>query len=130
MQSYYKSPIFVLVFFWLGGYLGFYFLGVLGVAIFLMALSLCPLVDLKYPLPSLFILGGLSRHVKSAHPPTNFVLQTNQAILSFQLSSLHVLLPRSISLLGVSFGFSLTPFWGCLSLISCALKQHRILQAI
>jgi hypothetical protein len=81
MQSYYKSPIFVLVFFWLGGYLGFYFLGVLGVAIFLMALSLCPLVDLKYPLPSLFILGGLSRHVKSAHLPTSFVSHASHVVL-------------------------------------------------
>ncbi len=49
---------------------------------FLMAPSLCPLVDLRYPLSSLFILGDLSRHVKSAHPPTSSVSQVNQVVLS------------------------------------------------
>jgi hypothetical protein len=71
---------------------------------FLMAPSLCPLVDLRYPLSSLFILGDLSRHVKSAHPPTSSVSQVNQVVLSLQVSSLLMLLPSVIPLV----------FWGWL----------------
>ncbi len=64
----------------LGGYLSFCFFGVLGVVFFLnkhlMALSLCPLSMRNIPYPhcsSLYTLGDLSKHVKSAHLPTNLV---------------------------------------------------------
>jgi hypothetical protein len=61
-----------------GGCLGFCFLGVLGVAFFFpqMAPSLHPLLILDTPCPhcyGLYILGSLSKHLKSVHLPTSLV---------------------------------------------------------
>ncbi len=70
------------------GCLGFYFLGVLGVVFFFfprMALSLCPPLVQNTPCLhyfGLYILGNLSRHVKSVHPFDNLIPHANQAIFS------------------------------------------------
>jgi hypothetical protein len=47
---------------------------------------------------SLYILGGLSRHVKGAHPLASLVSHATQAILSLQMSSHHVFILSSIPL--------------------------------
>jgi hypothetical protein len=69
-----------------GGFcLGFCFLGVLGVTFFLMAPSLHPLSVRDTPCPhyfALFILGGLSKHVKSVRPLANLVSHASQVVLS------------------------------------------------
>lgn len=75
------------------GYLGFCFLGVLGVAFFWMAPSLHTSLIHDTPCPhcfGLYILGGLSTHIKNAHPPVNLISQVSQIVSFLQVSSLLV----------------------------------------
>jgi len=65
--------------------MGLCFLGVLGVAFFLMAPFLHTLLVHDTPCLhcfGLYVLGSLLRHVKSAHPLISLISQINQVVLS------------------------------------------------
>jgi hypothetical protein len=68
---------------------------------------------------SLYILGSLSRHAKSAHLLANFISQTNDVFYFCRCTPfLCFSLVLFLLLLGVCFELSLAPFWGCLSFVS------------
>jgi len=122
--------------FWFGGggCLGFYFLVVLGVVFFFffgMVPSLPPLSNWNTPCPycfSLYTLGGVSRHVKNAHPPANLISQVCHVVSSLWVFSLHVFL----------LGFILVVYWGrlqiqsssILGLFECHFVCHRLFHRI
>jgi len=100
-----------------------------------MALSLHPSWIQNTPCPhrsNLFILGGLLKHVKNVYPPTSFVSQINQVILSLQVSSLPMLLPNVIPL--TSWGWLGAKFSSILGLFEfhfmCPHLFHRVLLTI
>ncbi len=112
--------------FFKGGYLGFCFLRVLGVAFFLMVPSLCSPLVRNTPFLhcfGLFTLGDFLRHVKSVHLLVCFISQASLGY--FYLCKCLILLCFSLVLFFllfvVGFELSLAPFWGCLSLVLCAL---------
>ncbi len=49
-----------------------------------------------------YILGGFSRHVKSAHPPTNLLSRASHVVVSLQVSSFLMIFP----------GFIFLIYWG------------------
>jgi hypothetical protein len=115
-----------------GGCLGFCFLRVLGVgSFFLMAPFLHPSSIRDTPCRhcfNLYILGSLSRHVKSVHPPISFVSHAIYVISSLQVFSPFVLLLGFIPF--ASWGWLWVRFNSILGLFefcfTCPCLFHRI----
>jgi hypothetical protein len=100
-----------------------------------MAPSLHPLLIQNTPCFhyfGLYILGGLSRHVKNVRLFASLLSQANHVILSLQVSSLLVFLPSSILL--VSWSWLQAQFSSILGLFESRFAFphlfHRIIQAI
>ncbi len=93
---------------------------------------LLPLLIWVTPCPYCFgfyTLGGISRHVKNAHPPNSLVSQAYHVVLSLRVSSLHVFFPDFIFVIywgGFQTGFnSILGLFECYFVCFCLF--HRIL---